>query len=156
VFTGDGVDQFYGRWEDNGGRGIDGGLTLCSAVRRASEAAHKADPLDRLVRKLDTIPMEGPSFGGPHVAVQPNEVTRAVLAEGNAAVGPLIAHLDQCTYSGAVYTVYCLRQLRAKAGRPAVERLRRAVLNRERFADSPHDLTLEVEIEFFLRDAADW
>src|SRR5262245_65589068 len=39
VFSRDGVDQFYGRWEDNGGHGIDGGLRLRNAVRKASEAA---------------------------------------------------------------------------------------------------------------------
>jgi hypothetical protein len=39
VFSRDGVDQFYGRWEDNGGRGIDGGVSLRNAVRQASKAA---------------------------------------------------------------------------------------------------------------------
>ena len=41
VFTRDGVDQFYGRGRNDSGASIDGGYTLCNAVRRASEAANK-------------------------------------------------------------------------------------------------------------------
>jgi hypothetical protein len=113
-------------------------------------------PLDRLVGQLDGLRVEGPSRGGPHIAVLPNAVTRAVLAEGDRAVGPLVAHLDRATYPGAIYAVYCLRQLQAKAAGPAIEELRRALRTGERFADAPHDMTLEVQIAFFFRDAEEW
>lgn len=41
VFTRDGVYQFYGCGQNDSGAWIDGGQTLCNAVRRASEAAGK-------------------------------------------------------------------------------------------------------------------
>jgi hypothetical protein len=37
VYSRDGIDQFYGKWLDNDGRGMDGGMCLYNAVWKASE-----------------------------------------------------------------------------------------------------------------------
>ena len=136
--------------------GLPGPAAPAKATSPANTAPIPAGPVDQLIGRLDNLKVPRVSFGGPHSAVLPNDATRAIVAEGARAVGPLVGYLDRASYSGAVYAVYCLRELRATKARSAIERLQRALLARERFEDAPHDATLEVQIDFFLRDAAGW
>jgi hypothetical protein len=110
----------------------------------------------KLIRRLDTLPVQGVSAGGPYVGIGPNVVTDAVVKEGDRIVPSLIAHLDRATYAEAVHSIYCLHELKAKSAKPKVQALEGALQRGERFANKPHDLTLKVEIEFFLREAESW
>ncbi len=111
-----------------------------------------AGELNTLLDQLRSLPVEGPSRGGPYVGIQPNELTRAIVAQGPAAIPAITSRLDSASWSEAVYLVFLLRELHAAAARQAVEALRDSA----RFEGTPHDMTLDMQINYFLRDVDSW
>jgi hypothetical protein len=101
-----------------------------------------------LIDQLRTLRVEGPSRGGPHVGIMHNELTRAILGAGKGAVPLLIARLPESGFDEAVHIVFLLRELRAAEARPAIEKLRSELVQRS----IGRDLTLKMQVEYFLRD----
>jgi hypothetical protein len=124
--------------------------SLCPGVPQ------EQDRYQRLIARLDTLTVTGGSRGGPYVGITDNEATKAIVKEGNKIVPALIAHIDKANVPGAIFTVYCLRQLRAKSATVKIQELRKALERGTRFAGVRRDLTLEVQIKYFLRDAKSW
>jgi hypothetical protein len=123
----------------------------------AQDKGHSDDgPDQRLIRRLDDLPLTGASYGGPHKAVVANETTTAIVAKGPSIVPLLIANLDRANVDGTIFTIYCLRDLRATSAKAKIQELQAALRRGERFADVRRDLTLEVQIDFFLRDVDSW
>jgi hypothetical protein len=105
-----------------------------------------------LLRDLSRLKVEGPSRGGPHVGVRHNAVTEALFAKGNAVIPVLIERLHDAGWDEAVYLVFLLRELHAKEAKSAIE-----ALNRSGLAQSAgRDLTLAMQLQYFLRDVNTW
>jgi hypothetical protein len=105
------------------------------------------DPqLDELVTTLRNHPLNtkmGPSFNGPGaIEVIGDDLTRAIIAKGDAIVPKLIAELKQSDLNESVLIVYCLTELKASNARPAVVQLRKQRGSGERFAGEHRDGTL--------------
>ena len=96
--------------------------------------------------------MEGISRGGPHRGVTHNDVTRAILARGQPVVPLLVDRLPDSGFDEAVYLVFLLRELRATGAAPAVRTLQSQAETRS----TGRDLTLKMQIEYFLRDLPAW
>ena len=108
--------------------------------------------IDELIDRLKGLDLEGPSLGGPYVGVMHNDVTKAILAEGERIIPSLIRRLGTAGLNEAIYIVFCLRELRAKSAEQAV----RGLADPDRFKNTKRDLTLDMQIQFFLRDLVDW
>ncbi len=105
-----------------------------------------------LVEQLKKLKVEGPSFGAPYVAISHNDITRAIVAHGEEIIPVLIQTLENCSLSEAVFIVFCLRELHAKSAKERVKQLQES----HRFNDTEKDLTLDLQIQFFLRDVDSW
>ena len=108
--------------------------------------------LDGLLDRLSALRVEGASMGGPHVGVGHNEVTREIAAAGRAVVPRLIARLPDSDFDEAVYIVFLLREFHAAEAETAIRALRSEVGQRS----VGRDLTLKMQIEYFLRDLPSW
>ena len=136
-----------GCWSNAGDNSEPGPAPVAPEVNRNSRT---------LIGRLDGLKVAGPSRGGPYVGILPNDLTTAIVKEGERAVPELVVHLDRANYAGTVYTVYCLHELKAKAAKERVQTLQQVLERGQRFAEEPHDLTLAVEIQSFLEDADSW
>ena len=110
--------------------------------------AWNQDRVDALLDTLAALPLAGGSRGGPHTGITHNEVTRELLSYGPRIVPLLVARLPASGFNDAVYLVFLLRELRATEARAAVKRLQAELPRRA----AGHDLTLQVQVEYFLRD----
>jgi len=108
--------------------------------------------MDELIDALEGLDVDGPSLGGPYVGVMHNDVTRAIVSEGTRIIPSLIRRLATARLNPAIYIVFCLRELRAKSAEQAV----RELADSDRFKNTRRDLTLDMQIQFFLRDLVDW
>jgi len=104
----------------------------------------------KLIEALRDVPVKGPSFGAPVRSVSANSATQAVVREGPAIVPALIAALDHSSWNHSVWIVFCLRELRARDAKARIIRLKDEEWS-ARFASEPHDLTLDMLIETYLR-----
>ncbi|HKB08680.1 MAG TPA: hypothetical protein VKF61_10410 [Candidatus Polarisedimenticolia bacterium] len=105
-----------------------------------------------MLDRLRGLRVEGIGRGGPHTGITHNEVTRAILARGASVVPRLVQRLDQSGFDEAVYIVFLLRELHANSAASAV----RALQSRLGTLSVGRDLTLRMQIEYFLRDAPSW
>jgi hypothetical protein len=105
-----------------------------------------------LLDKLRTLKVEGPGRGGPYVGIVHNPVTREIVAEGNDIVPFLIERLKTGDLTETIFAVFSLRELRTKSAKGAVEQLQRS----DRFRDVNKDLTLDMQIKYYLRDVDSW
>jgi hypothetical protein len=103
---------------------------------------------EALVDRLRTLRVEGSGMGGPHVGIGHNELTREILAAGEAAIPLLIARLADSGFDETVYIVFLLRELHATEAEPAIRKLQSDVDRRS----GGRDLTLKMQINYFLRD----
>ena len=112
----------------------------------------ESDPsrLVRLVNDLATIPPELSTMGPVH-GIKETEETRAVVMQGQSIVPALVSALDRSSWNHTVYIVYCLRLLRARDARDRIVGLQTEI-KRDRFASEPHDFSLDVLIESYLRE----
>ena len=120
--------------------------------------AHEAD-LDATVEKLSKLRLADEataSLGGPWVVINHNDVTRAVVAKGRPIIPRLLKRLDVCDYDEAVFVVFCLRQLHAKEAKNKIIELQESLKKGERIDKKGRDLTLDVNIIFYLRDVESW
>lgn len=108
--------------------------------------------ITELLNELPSQRIEGVSLGGPYVGLSHNEITRAILAKGREVVPALVKRLEGSGLTETIFLVFLLRELQAKEARAAVMSL----LHSPRFRDLPRDLTLEMQIRFFLRDVDSW
>ena len=108
--------------------------------------------METLLDQLRTLRVQGPSRGGPHVGIAHNDLTREILAEGKPIVPLLLARLPNSDFDEAVYIVFLLRELRATEAEPVVRQLQSDVEERS----VGRDLTLKMQIEYFLRDLHTW
>ena len=105
--------------------------------------------LRRLVDELNRSPIRhGSRRGLGYAAVVHNRATQAVVREAEPIVPYLIANLEQCNRDGAILTVFCLNQLKAKQAEDAVLRLRETAASRF----PAGSMTLSVQIRLFLRE----
>jgi hypothetical protein len=105
-----------------------------------------------LADRLKTLPVEGPSLGGPYVGITPNAATQAIVAQGQAIIPTLVQRLGDCTLNEAIYIVFCLHELHARNAKADIRRLQAS----HRFDHVTRDLTLDMQIQFFLRDVDTW
>ncbi len=112
----------------------------------------KRERMDALMERLRTHEVTGPSLGGPYVGIAHDDLTRAMLAEGNAIVPLLIARLPGGSFDETVYIVFLLRELHASEAEPAIRKLQSEIPARS----VGRDLTLKMQIEYFLRDLPTW
>jgi hypothetical protein len=105
-----------------------------------------------LITKLLTLSVEGPSRGGPYVGIQHNDVTRSIVAEGEEIVPLLLNKLETSNLTETIYIVFCLRELHAQSAKKQIQQLQRS----DRFKDIEKDMTLEMQIKYFLRDVDSW
>jgi hypothetical protein len=96
--------------------------------------------------------VSGPGRGGPYVGITPNPFTDAIVREGTKAVPFILDRLETSDLGETIFLVFCLRELRAKEAKTAIGRLQRS----ERFAGQRKDLTLDMQIQFYLRDVDSW
>lgn len=102
-----------------------------------------------LVEALKDVPVKGPSAGGPVQGLYTNAVTQAVVEKGQVIIPTLISALDHSSWTQSVWIVFCLKQLRAAEAKDRILKLQREIDN-GRFANQPHDLTLEAIIQGYL------
>lgn len=112
----------------------------------------RREHLQVLVDRLRTLEIVGQSRGGPHRGIEHNDVTRAIVAEGEDVVPLLIARLPESGFDESVYIVFLLRELRASEAEPAIRRLQAEADQRS----EGHDLTLKMQITYFLMDCSTW
>ena len=112
----------------------------------------KRERMEALLDQLSTLRVDGPSRGGPHVGIVHNDLTREILAAGEPIVPLLIARLPDSSFDEAVYIVFLLRELRATEAEAAVRQLQSEVEERS----VGRDLTLKMQIGYFLRDMHTW
>lgn len=106
----------------------------------------------QLVESLHQTPLKGINIG-PAIGVMPNSTTELVVKEGKPIVPYLVSALSDNNLTEVVYAVFCLRELGApKEALPVVLRLKRDLEAKKRF-DFPRDLTLELQIQYFIRDS---
>lgn len=105
-----------------------------------------------LIEKLETLSLNGPSRGGPYVGISHNDVTRAIVAEGEAIIPLLVDKLKTSNLTETIFIVFCLRELKAKSAKEKIQQLQSS----ERFSNLERDMTLEMQIRFFLRDVDSW
>lgn len=105
-----------------------------------------------LIDQLKTLELEGPSRGGPYVGILHNDVTRAIVAEGDKIIRALLERLETSSLSETIFIVFCLRELHAKSAKHSLEQLQRS----NRFQDVEKDLTLDMQLQFFWRDLDSW
>ena len=98
------------------------------------------------------VRVDGPSRGGPHVGIVHNDLTREILAAGKAIVPLLVARLPDSGFDEAVYIVFMLRELQAKEAQSVVRKLQSEIEARS----IGRDLTLKMQVEYFLRDVRQW
>lgn len=106
----------------------------------------------KLIEQLASLKVEGSSFGGPYVGISHNPVTLSIVAEGEKIVPLLIEELDTCGLDEAIFIVFCLSELHAKSAKAKIEELQSS----DRFSNVKRDLTLDMQIKFFLRDVDSW
>jgi hypothetical protein len=104
-----------------------------------------------LIKELGELKVEGVSRGGPYVGVAHNDVTRRIVAKGDA-VPPLVRRLDHSSCDESVYIVFCLRQLKAGGAKGRVLQLEKEAKEGRRFEGERNVFTLEMQIQYFLRD----
>jgi hypothetical protein len=121
-----------------------------------SQTEADVQQLEALVDALATLPLEGPSRGGPYVGLAANDTTRAVVAAGPAVVPVLVKALDTAGDAQAAWIVFCLRELHARGAKPAVQRLATALQPGGRLAGTPRTLTVDMQVRFYLRDVETW
>jgi hypothetical protein len=112
----------------------------------------KREQLEALLDQLSTLRVDGPGRGGPHVGIAHNDLTREILAAGKEVVPLLVARLPDSGFDEAVYIVFLLRELRAAEAQAVVRKLQSDVEQRS----VGQDLTLKMQIEYFLRDMHTW
>jgi hypothetical protein len=115
------------------------------------------DKLESTVAKLQSLKVRqvGLAGPGPAHAIVHNETTREVVAKGRPIIPVLLKRLETCSWDEAVFIVFCLNDLRAKSAKGQVSELQKAEHGGKRFRD-PHDLTLELQIQHYLRDVDSW
>jgi hypothetical protein len=106
---------------------------------------------ESLIDRLGELKVEGYSASGPYVAVGGNQITKQIISKGSTMVPRLLKRLAKSDYNESVFIVFCLRELRARDARDHILRVHRQLVRRERFKE-PHDLTLEMQIRYFLAD----
>jgi hypothetical protein len=74
------------------------------------------------------------------------------VAKGESVVAPLLERLDTSDYAESVYIVFCLRELKAKGAKKKISDLGKLLAANKRYQDLPHDLTLSMQIKFYLDD----
>lgn len=110
------------------------------------------EQLEALLDRLSTLRVDGPSRGGPYVGIVHNDLTRELLAAGKEIVPLLISRLADSSFDEAVYIVFILRELHATEAQAAVRKLQSEIETRS----VGRDLTLKMQVEFFLRDVGTW
>jgi hypothetical protein len=109
-----------------------------------------------LIRRLDSLSVEQRSLGGPYGWVVSNDTTEAIVQKGDVIIPLLIDNLNHDGVNGTIFTVHCLHELKAKSAKVPIRDLERSLMRGERFKNVRRDPTLEVQIQFFLRDVDSW
>jgi len=123
------------------------GLTSC-----ASSMDKRKLEYVNLINNLRRTQINGLNIG-PAKGVLPNEITSEIIQKGSPIVPYLINALDDDNLNEVIYVVYCLREMGSpKEARPAILKLQRELNNKTRF-NIPRDLTLEMQINFFIKDS---
>lgn len=105
-----------------------------------------------LVNSLRGMPIEGLNIG-PARGVMPNDTTKEIVNAGKVVVPYLIKALSDDDLNEVIYSVYCLQKMGApEKARPAVLRLQMDLAEKKRF-NFPRDLTLEIQIKYFIQEA---
>jgi hypothetical protein len=124
---------------------------LGDACNSHNQPPHVETDEESLIDRLKELKVEGYSASGPYVAVSENQITKQIIAKGSTIVPRLLKRLDKGDYNESVFIVFCLRELRARDGRDHILGVHRQLVRRERFKE-PHDLTLEMQIRYFVAD----
>jgi hypothetical protein len=103
----------------------------------------------QIVEALKQLPVEGPNIG-PVTGIDSNKTTDAVVQAGQSIVPTLVAALDRSSWRQSVWIVFCLQELHASSARLRLIKLKTEV-EQGRFKNEPHDFTLQVLIDTFLR-----
>lgn len=104
----------------------------------------------QLVDKLHGLPLAGLNIG-PARGVLPNKTTDQIVEKGKAVIPYLINGIESDDLNEVVYCVFCLRELGApEEARSAVLHLQDELKAKTRF-NFPRDLTLEMQIKYFLK-----
>jgi hypothetical protein len=112
--------------------------------------------IQNLLDPLKKLKITGASAGGPYFGIAHNDVTRSIVEQGSRIIPALVQRLDSSEYDESAYIIFCLRELRAKSARDKILELEKSLDDRKRFAETPHDLTLKMQIKFFKRDYDTW
>ena len=120
------------------------------------ERSHQREEIDRAIGALAGIKVVGDSFGGPYVGVDHNHVTRDIVAFGPSAIPALVDRLKKSDVDETIFIVFCLSELQARSAKDQIIALNRSLKERQRFSGVRRDLTLDVQIDFFLRDVESW
>jgi hypothetical protein len=110
----------------------------------------------RLLESLNGEAPDGASFGGPYVGVEHTEATRRIVQQGRSVVPILVNRLGTSGLNETIYIVFCLRELKACDAKTAVQILQQQIQKKERFRNVRRDLTLEMQVIFFLKEVDTW
>ena len=109
---------------------------------------------DKLLDELRGISdISGSSLGGPYVGIMHNETTRRIVSEGERIIPRLIDEIENGDHLAAcIYSLFCLRELKASEAKNSVLTLRSNVEIDARFSPKHvnRDMTLEMQIKFYL------
>ena len=112
----------------------------------------KEEQVSALLERLSQLHLEGSSRGGPFLGIAHNDVTREIVTIGKSIIPRLVTRLGEASYDEAIYIVFMLRELQAMEAEEDVRRLKSEIERRS----VGHDLTLSMQIEYYLRDLEKW
>jgi hypothetical protein len=108
------------------------------------------------LERLKKLKITGVSLGGPYLGIVHNDVTKSIVDQGSQIIPVLVKRLDSSGYDESAYIVFCLRELRARSAIDKIVELEKSLDEGKRFVETPHDLTLKMQIKFFKRDFESW
>jgi hypothetical protein len=126
-----------------------------SSATKTDDTSDDSD-IQSALKGLKGLEVKGSSGGGPYVGIGYSEAVDRVVAQGDRIVPHLLKRMDESDYAETVYIVFCLHALEAKNAKEKILELQKAERNGSRFRDKPHDLTLMMQIKYFLRDVDTW
>ena len=128
---------------------VDPGQTDPTALRELEASVAK-------LRQLKVLDFPTGSYGGPYVAFGHNDVTLEIVGKGRPVIPVLLKRLEVSEWDESVFIVFCLRKLRARSAESQLREIQKALRAHTRFTSTPHDFTLDVQIQNYLEEVDSW
>jgi len=108
------------------------------------------------MRQLKLLDYPTGSYGGPYVGFGHNDITLEVVGKGRRIIPLLLKRLEVSEWDESVFIVFCLRKLRAKSAESQLREIQKALREQTRYTSTPHDITLDDQIQSYLKERDSW